>query len=68
MSKEYKMLEDQAFYAKNVEPLYYVWCLFLSILCLLFTTNYYMILLFPLFGTVNVNLLDYFSRWLEVLN
>lgn len=62
------MLEDQAFYAKNVEPLYYYWCLFLSVLCWLFAANWYLVLLMPMISDANVNLLDYFSKWIEHLN
>jgi hypothetical protein len=64
LAKEYQMLEDQAFYAKNVEPMYYYWCLFLSILCWLFAANWYLVLLLPIISDANVNLLDYFSDWI----
>lgn len=49
--------------------MYYWWLLFLSILCFLFTANFYLILMFPLINSnANVNLLDYFSNWIQTLN
>ena len=62
------MLEDQAFYAKNVEPMYYYWRLFLGILSWLFAANWYFCLLMPLFTTANVNTLEWFSTWINQIN
>lgn len=67
-AKEYKMLEDQASYATKVEPMYYVWCLFLSILCIFFTVNWYLILVFSLVSDKNVNLLEKISFWIAQIN
>lgn len=68
MAKEFKMLEDQAFYAKNVEPCYYYWLLFLSILCFIFTFNWYFVLLNPLFDETNINTLEFISQTIQKLN
>ena len=61
MAKEFKKLEDQAFYAKNVEPRYYVWLLFLSIICFIFTVKWFALILLPLIIDTDLKPLQYIS-------
>ena len=61
MAKEFKKLEDQAFYAKNLEPRYCVWLLFPIIMCFIFTVKWFALILLPLIIDTDLKPLQYIS-------